>query len=174
MRSIAPEFLPHSAPSKRVWVGAGAVVVSALASLWLAFEEREARLVAERVIQAQVSDRSRQIVEVKQSPPPVYMASALAMLKERSLPWSSAMRVIEATPSDGVTPQSLEVDSTDGVIRLEVSARNHATLMTYMEALNAGVDAGQDDLSWSIVSTRSTPASSDITAQLKAWRQRLR
>ena len=96
--------------------------------------------------------------------PPLYEASARAMLLERSLPWPQALTMIEATALVGVTPISFDAVASDRSMRLEVTFGDYAKLLEYVDALNAG----EPDVQWTIEQTRSEGGSGTAIAILAA------
>lgn len=168
MRPVTAEFRPAKAPARSHWLGAGLAAVAAAGAALLAFNEHLGHLAAQRADQAAAWARALPIPDSKPQSLPSYAKSAQSMLNERALPWASALRVLESTPLNGATPQSLETDVANGLVRVEVLARDHATLLAYVEALNAGVAQQADGLYWVILSTRAEAGSGGIAALLSA------
>lgn len=89
---------------------------------------------------------------------PFYDASARQMLKERQMPWPAALTAIENVAMVGVTATAIEFATGDGTVQLEVAFAEHAKLLEYVDALNAGLESSAQGWRWAIRQTQTNTA----------------
>ncbi len=106
---------------------------------------------------------------------PPYDASARQMLKERQMPWPAALTAIENVAMVGVTATAIEFAGGDGTVQLEVAFAEHAKLLEYVDALNAGLEPSAQGWRWAIrqTQTNTVPSSSSPSGSatlIATWR----
>lgn len=69
---------------------------------------------------------------------PAYTADAAAIAKMAAFPLDRVLSSLESVQSLGVKVTSLEVSAAAGTVRAELEFADHAALLGYLEAINAG------------------------------------
>ncbi len=177
MRRINARFDRWPRPARGLWIALIALVIVAVATAIWAWSAK-ARFDAKTAQRAQ-STQQRQEAEMARSTvpvsPPPYDSSAREMLAERTAPWPAALTAIEHVAMVGVTPTSIEFAANERTVNLEVAFSEHAKLLEYADALNAGLEPSTVGWRWSIqqtqLATGAIGAGVGGTARLTAaWR----
>lgn len=159
MKRVRADFVPRRGPGRVLWVALGALAAVALSAVVLvAYRFGEFGQQRAGLERAMAERRAVPAAVPKPPAPPPYERSAREMLAEHRLAWPQVLTVLEATTLVGVTPVSVEMAASDGVARVEVSFTDHARLLEYLEALNAG----QGDLRWMLVQAQTQTAGGSV------------
>ncbi len=133
------DFIEPSFPSRKVWVisalplllamsvGGGAIYVHA--RLDEARDQRGAAELASRIAPAAAA--------VRRSVPP-YQAQALAAVKRAASPEADALSELEHVEVAGIQVRSIDVNSAQAVVVVELDAASDGALEDYVDQLNAG------------------------------------
>jgi hypothetical protein len=156
MRLITARFDTPRRPGRLAWGATLTFLVVALTlSGWTWHRERQRRAAqVEAVEQARQREAARLAAESAPVVPQPYEASARDMLTERDWPWPAALVAIESVAMEGVTVAAIEMSASDKLVHLEVTFADHAKLLTYLESLNAGLDASTSGWRWAIQRTQ--------------------
>jgi hypothetical protein len=156
MKRIAARFDDPHRPGRMAWAMVLLLVLlaaSAVAWAWLA----RADLVAKKAELESLTRLQSDAAEAQAHRPavvPPYDASARQMLKERQMPWPVALTAIENVAMVGVTATSVEFAASEGKVQLEVLFSEHAKLLEYADALNAGLEPSARGWRWAIRQTQ--------------------
>jgi hypothetical protein len=142
MKAIRAHFETWRAPPRWAWTLAAAWLSASIAlGGWTWHRQRQWQAAqaqaAEQALQREAARTAAQSLPVQ---PPPYDASAREMLAEREWPWPAALVAIESVAMEGVTATAIEMSAGDRLVHLEVAFADHGKLLTYLEALNAGLD----------------------------------
>lgn len=172
MKPVGADFRPRALPGPVHWGLAGLLAMAAGLSLgwaWLQHTRldalRQALAVAAAAQAAQAAHEAHEAA--RQPPAPAtlpYDSSARELLRERSVPWPEALTALETISMSGVTPRSLEVNASDGTVRVELAAEGHARVLEYVEALNAGASGHAEALRWALQQSQADAAPNTISA----------
>jgi len=167
MRLITADLRPVRKVSPALAWLAGGMTVVACVTTWMAHDAE----VEVANLQARIAEQARQEVQARARgsaahEPEPYERSAREMLAEYRRPWPEALTALETTEVAGVTLNALETPSGDALMRLEVDAPDHAVLLDYLAALNAGRSGTSRELVWRLVSTRKTDKAGQVAATI--------
>lgn len=150
MRAIHADFKPPSVPTWRLWAACACVFVGAIASSVAAWTERQnTATLAATYLALPAPGLTQGGVPSPPTHAKLYERSARQMLSERHLPWPEALTALEAIRMDGITLRSIEGSAGNGSIRVEILASDHAKVLDFVEALNAGSDS-MSDVQWNL------------------------
>ena len=139
MKALDVDLRERAAPSRWVWGLLGVLVVAAVVAVSLAL--KESRKLED--LKAQRDELVRALARPMESPRPVtkkmpYDASAREMLALATSEWPKMLTALESVEMVGVTPVGIEVVPAERSIRVEVEFNDYASLLAYIDALNAG------------------------------------
>jgi hypothetical protein len=156
MKRIDARFDQPSRPGRAAWLMVAALAVAAVGACAWAWAARADLMAA----QARLTDLTRvqqETADAETKRPavvPPYDSSARQMLKERLTPWPAALTAIENVAMAGVTVTSIEASASEGKVLLEVNFSDHAKLLEYVDALNAGLEPSVEGWRWAIRQTQ--------------------
>lgn len=167
MRPVTADLRPIRKVPPALWGFAGVLTVVACAMTWMAYTAELEAVALETELEA----RRRQEASPKPSAPlayePVpYERSAREMLAEYRRPWPEALTALEATEVVGIALNALETPSGEALIRIEVTAVDHAALLEYLAALNTGRLGASGEIAWRLVGARKADIASGLVATI--------
>jgi hypothetical protein len=159
MKPVRADFAPRRVPARWMWFLLALLAAAAVAAAGVAAHRLEALRDQRAALERAAAERQAAAVVVpKPVAPPLYERSAREMLAEHRLAWPQVLTALEATAIVGVTPVAVEMAASDGIARVEVTFTDHARLLEYLEALNAG----QGELRWVLVQAQSQAAGGSV------------
>lgn len=160
MKRVRADFAPRRRPSRALWLALAVLAAGAFTAVAFVAYRFEELAQQRAALESAAAERrvAATVVPTKPPAPPPYERSAREMLAEHRMAWPQVLTALEATALVGVTPMSVEMAASDGVARVEVSFTDHARLLEYLEALNAG----QGDLRWVLVQAQTQPAGGSV------------
>lgn len=111
----------------------------------------------ERASLMQQLDRAGQVrrdAVARSSVIPVYASDAAAVAKVAAFPLDRVLLSLESAQVQGVKVTSLEISATDSTARAELEFADHAALLGYLEAVNAGEPTPR----WALLQAQIAPA----------------
>ena len=139
MRSLAVDFRSVSGPPRWAWVGLGLLMIMA-AGLVVTAAFAEHRLAQRKAeldeLRAQLALAAARPAQAPHKMP--YDASAREFLALATSQWPAMLTSLESVEIVGVTPLSIDVSPAERTVRVEVEFADYATLLKYVDALNAG------------------------------------
>lgn len=160
MKPVRADFAPPRVPARWMWLTLAVLAAAAIGAGGFALYRLKA-LDEQRAALERAEDERRAaavVVLPKPAVAPPYQRSAEEMLAEHRLAWPEVLTALEATAMVGVTPVSVEMAASDGIALVEVNFSDHARLLEYLEALNAG----QGDLRWVLVQAQTQAAGGSV------------
>ena len=141
MRVVRADFAePRRAPS---WVWntlIGLLLIAVGYQSWIVWtlkREVDQRLEAEE--QRQLAERAKLSQLPAPTPPePPYAEDAMKIAKLAEFPLNSVFASIESARVAGIRMTALDISAADGTVRAEVEFSEFATLLRYVDELNAG------------------------------------
>lgn len=139
---------------------------------WLGWVQMN-RISALKIEQATLSqeldlaEQSQQQAGEKRKMTPPYAADAAAILKIASFPLNRVLASLESAQVLGVKITGLEALPLEGTVRVELEFTDHASLLSYIEAINAGEPTPH----WVLVQaqvSQGVPASNSATL-MSSW-----
>ena len=171
MKPVRADFMVKVPPSPRLWLVALALLLGAVAAGAMALHQRQLLHEAQTALQRSLEQQRANNQEPLAVPAPkLYERSAREFLQERALLWPEALRALETTAMEGVTPRLFESNAADGAARVELVAASHAKVLEYLEALNAGTGHGGMELTWVLLQTQSEANGNSVVAVIAAKR----
>ena len=121
---------------------------------WLEYRKAEALKAERDRLVSELNAKKNGPRPVFQKPP--YDASAREMLAYATSQWPMMLTALETVEVEGATPVALEIAPLERWIRVEVEFTDYATLLRFVDELNAGESAPR----WTLVQARmQTPLS---------------
>jgi hypothetical protein len=149
MKPLLPEFKPPRSPGRAWWWSLAILIVGMIAAALWTWQRHVLLLdLRARVEAAHANHRATNNLKTAEQPAPVYWQGAQAMLAERSLSWADMLNALEAMDVLGVTPTAVEMAGAGSLSRVEVVFAEHASLLDYVNGLNAGLTGGRGELRW--------------------------
>ena len=158
MKRLAVDLRSRSAPPRWAW-GLVAMLFMAAIAMGLMAHRQSRQLDA---LKAQRDDLLRQLAAPPAKEPPVvvqkmpYDASAREMLALATSQWPAMLTALESVEIVGVTPIALEIAAAERWIRVEVEFTDYATLLQYVDGLNAGEPTPR----WGLIQAQTASRSS--------------
>ena len=155
MKSVLVDFRRPRRPPRWAWFAVAVLGLAAAASLVVASMQQrklnELRAQRDELIRAKANPPPRLISTPRPAP---YEASAREMLAEATSKWPAMLTAIESMSIIGVTPVAIEIVPAEREIRVEVEFVDYATLLKFLDELNAG----QPMPRWVLVQAQSAAA----------------
>lgn len=170
MTPLRAEFKPRPAPAVQHWRAASVLLLVALASLVWAW--RQAQLVRDAETElARINDTNARMHAAVVPPPRQPMPQGTrALLKQRALPWPQALYALESVALPGITLRSIDADSEQGQVLIEIAATDHASALAYLERLDvfSRLTSG-GSVGWKLLQTRRDAASGEVLATISGF-----
>lgn len=174
MRRVWADFAPERKLPKPVWVALSALLLLMVAlavfsasKLQQAERELEKVRASLRLSKEGLASDADAMARASLVRPP-FDASALAWEAERRAPLGDALRALERTQIDGVVVRSLEINASQGLVRLGVDAPSHEVLVLFEQALNEGTPPKEPGvLQWRLMLSVAATQGSSVRGTLE-------
>ena len=133
------DFVEPRLPSRRMWVLGSLPMLLAL-SLWCVSIYWHARLAQQRDQRAAAELEMKApptVLAVRRAAPP-YQAQALAAIQRANLPEADALAELEHVEVSGIQLRSIDVNTSQAIVVVELEAASERALGDYLDQLNAG------------------------------------
>lgn len=104
--------------------------------------------------QLDLASQARRDAVARSSVIPIYASDAAAVAKVAAFPVDRVLLSLESAQVQGMKVTGLEVSASEGRARAELEFADHATLLAYLEAINAGEPKPR----WVLLQAQSTAA----------------
>ena len=139
MKALGVDFRSPKRPPRSAWASLCVLVlISGFLTVVASVESKRLKQLVGTLseLQAQASARNSEPTPAPRKMP--YDLSARAFIAQAASPWPSLLTALETVDVPGVTPTSIDVSPEERTLRLEVEFTDYATLLSYVDALNAG------------------------------------
>lgn len=159
MKAVYAEFVrpPDVSLLFRVAVAAMAAITVGLVIVGFQVRAQTDRLQAEAVAQLMLArEEAAQAARttVATTPPPPYVADARAALRQQEFPLNAVLTALETVAVVGVRVTSVDIQTGDGAVRVQVEFSDYEALLKYLNELNAGEPTER----WSLVNAQNNGA----------------